>query len=540
MKQIRDFLSSRSWIIPLLLGLAFVALTARGIDWGIRGGWNPDEIIQKVIKALHGEYLFDEDDFTYPSLPKYAMFAVGRVVLGLGYGDPEVTWWARLISAALGAGIVALTYVLARRIGLSNVFASLAALFVFTSSLLAQNAHFAHNDIYITFFTLLAVWASLRYAQTAQRGWFYLACFTVGLAASSKYNGISLLLLPLVLFFLVGDIRKSKHEWLRVVETLGLGLVLTFLGYAAGTPKALTWMTFYFKRMVPDFLAHAAYGYQPDSVRGLIGQWGTLTSALGVPFAILGALAFGYAVVEAGRQIKDETASAAAPKLVIPMAILAIDLPIMLSYNYQARFFLPMVPLLAVLAAQLAQTVFHWLEKRARPAGSWAFTLAVAGLLIFSFLRVIGVMLLFENDARIAAGEFIAQLPDGRSLEHTFYPPYMNQTAFARQHNYPLYFIKYPGETVPTGGRLQYNQGEAGLDERGTDYFVVDSFTFNRFKDPFVCEAIPIECEFFTNLLDGNTNYVLIGEFHYRLPPWIPPISGSFLNPDILIFERAT
>src|SRR3972149_6507260 len=113
MKQIRDFLSSRSWIIPLLLGLAFVALTARGIEWGIRGGWNPDEIIQKVIKALHGEYLFDGDEFTYPSLPKYAMFAVGRGVLGLRYGDPEVTWWAPLISTALGAGIVALTYVLA-------------------------------------------------------------------------------------------------------------------------------------------------------------------------------------------------------------------------------------------------------------------------------------------------------------------------------------------------------------------------------------------------------------------------------------------
>lgn len=538
MERVKAFIATREWVIPLALALAFVAITLPGLEWGILGGWNPDEIIQRVINALHGRLVFDETDFNYPSLTKWVMYGLGKVVLSLGYGDWEVTWTARFLSVVLGASVIALTYALARRSGISPGFSLLAALLVMSNSVLANNARFAHNDIYLTLFVLLATWASFRFAQTSHRSWFYAACFFVGLAASSKYNGIAVLLLPIVLFFLIEAGNKTLKNWLRSTETLALGLILTASGYFVGTPKALFWMTFYFKRMIPELLSHAVYGLQPDSVVGVLGQWPTLGGVLGGPFSLLALTAFGYAVYKLVGRARQSGLPAVGEMLVIPLGLLAIDLPLSVSYLYISRYYLPFVPLLAVLAAQLAQTIYRWLDEQSRQREQWVLMLALAAVLAFSLLRVVGVVLLFTNDARIPAGEFIAQLPAGKSLEHTFYPPYMNRTEFSRQHNYPLYFIKDPGETPPTGGRLEFNTGAEGLDERQTDYLVVDSFTFKRFEDPYICNAIPVECEFFDDLLAGDTNYQLIGRFEYRLPAWIPRSPVSFLNPDILIFER--
>jgi hypothetical protein len=534
----KKYTASRTWLIALALGLLFIALTAKGIEWGLPGGWNPDEIVQDVVNALHGRLVFDETDFNYPSLPKYTMYGIGKIVLGLGYGNWHVVWVSRLFSVILGAGVVALTYSLARRTGVGNGFSIFAALIVFTNSVLAQNARFAHNDIYLTFFVLLATWASLRYAQTAQRGWFYLACLLVGLAASSKYTGISVLLVPAAIFVILGADKKAKDKWLRSAETAFLGLSLTALGYAIGTPKALFWMTFYFKRMIPTLLSHSVYDVRPDSVRGILGQWGTIAAVLGPLVSILALFAFGYAVFRIVRNAKEQGAAGSAPYLVVPLAILAVDLPLMVSYIYVSRYYLPMLPLLAVLIAELAEDAFILLGKRGRQLEQRALILGGAGVLALSFVRVLGVMLLFENDARGPASEFLSQLPAESSAEYTFYPPHINREIFTRSYTYPLFFIKHPGETPPTDHRFPYNTGAVGVADRNPDYLIVDSFTYERFQDPYICKSIPAECEFFTDLLAGNTDYVLIGNFEYDLPSWVPAMPRSFLNPDIRVYQR--
>ncbi|MGH2583169.1 MAG: ArnT family glycosyltransferase, partial [Anaerolineales bacterium] len=491
-----------------------------------------------VINALHGRLEFDEADFLYPSFPKYTMFGLGKLVLALGYGDWEVSWAARLLSVILGAGVVVLTYSIARLSGVTVGFSVLAALLVFTNSVLAQNARFAHNDIYLTLFVLLATWASLRYAQTEQRGWFYLGCFMVGLAASSKYNGIALLLLPLALFFIFTTRKQPSRDQLSQVETLILGLILTGLGYALGTPKALLWMTFYFKRMIPAFLNQASYGLRPDSIPGFMGQWGLLTSVLSTPVVVLALIAFAYALYRLVQVSQNKGWGNSTPRLVLPMAIIAIDLPIMLSYNYVARYFLPLLPLLAVLIGQLAEHLNDWLRKQGWRLGRSILVSGLAGVLVYSFLRVIGVMLLFENDARRSASEFLDQLPAASSAEYTFYPPNINREIFTRAYTYPLFFVKWPGETPPTDQRFEYNTGATGVADRQPDYLIIDSFTYERFQDPFICESILAECEFFTDLLAGKTDYVLIGNFEYDLPAWMPAMPRSFLNPDIRVYQR--
>jgi hypothetical protein len=164
---------------------------------------------------------------------------------------------------------------------------------------------------------------------------------------------------------------------------------------------------------------------------------------------------------------------------------------------------------------------------------------ALALIILFSFARNISVMLLFMNDARIPASEFMKTIPLGTSLEHTLYPPTIPANYFEREHNYPIHFIKVLGGTVPTSSRYVFNAGEVGLDERMTDYLVIDSFTSSRFSDPYICETMQVECDFFKQSETGQSNhYRLISEFTYSLPPYLPQMSIAFVNPEIRIFER--
>ena len=99
----------------------------------------------------------------------------------------------------------------------------------------------------------------------------WVAVFLVGLAASSKYNGASLILAPLVVS-LLNYKQTRQNSLLSVLETLLIGLALSGAGYALGTPQALLWMAFYFKRMPVALLNVAAYARQPGSLIGLLGQ----------------------------------------------------------------------------------------------------------------------------------------------------------------------------------------------------------------------------------------------------------------------------
>ena len=137
------------------------------------------------------------------------------------------------------------------------------------------------------------------------------------------------------------------------------------------------------------------------------------------------------------------------------------------------------------------------------------------------------------NSLPIFAGE-------KKTIEYTLYPPIVNKKQFYGRHdNYPIFFLKYPDDVVPTGGRYEYNQGEQGLIDREMDYLVIDTFTYSQALQRSICETNPVECDFFKRLLAGEvTTFRLMKEFTYSLPPWLPDISISAVNPEIRIYER--
>jgi hypothetical protein len=540
LQRINAFMKEHEWILPLGLFILFMAFTLPGISWGAPRGWHPDEIVVRSIKALHGEWKFSEINFDYPDLPQYTMFFLGKLLLALGKTDGDILVASRVLSTLLAGLTVVLTYIITRRIGGSVGVAGLAGLLLICVSEMSHNGRFAHNDTYLVFFTTLSVLFLLNYSDNQKRISLYASFFAVGMAASSKYIGGSLVLAPLSVY-LVEQRRNIKKDWFPIAETLFISVVVTFLGFGLGTPKALFWMTYYFKRLLPTLQFQVNYGQQPDSIRGIIGQYDVMANGLGFALVLLFGIALVWTIrkiVLAYREKSPSWDSQTKSFAILFLAILVLDLPMMVSYNYQLRYFLTLMPFLAVLTAFF----IHDLYQQAKQAGKVHPSLISVGVSLFvlySMARLLSLMLLVMNDSRIAATDFVASLPMGTSLEHTSYPPAIPSDHFEREHNYPVYFTRDPNEPLPESDRFKYNSGEEGLDERETDYLVIDGFTSKKFGNQFFCDAMPVECAFFNQLETGRSNhYELLAEFKYTLPPYLPQISFEFINPTIRVYER--
>ena len=541
-RQLLDAGVSREGVLVASLFLVFVAITAPGISWGTPGFWHPDELVKIADRVLRGLTVFDTRNFDYPSLPKYVMYWLGRMVYALGYSRATFIESARFLSVLLGGVVVSCAYLLARLSGGGVGAGLLAALLLVSASEMALNARFAHNDIYLACFTSLSVLAMLLYRRSLRPGreaaarlWLYAAFLGVGLATSSKYNAISLLL-AVVTVGLACEFPRWRKRPLHLVGMLLVGLALTGLGFVIGTPRAILAPTFYLPRALEALRHHAVYGV--ESRIGLVGQWQVFLLALGLPAFILATAGFVWAVYRAWglRSEQDSLRREAAwSNLILLVSILALDLPILISYNYQPRFFLPAGVLLAVLSGL---GMSDWLGLAGGRRWLRAGLLAACVLIItFGFLRSARIALLFLNDNRIAAGNYLAGLPTGARIEYTLYPPNLPEGRF-KTFNYPLFIEKVEGVGA-SDKPYKFNQGEAGLEKRHPDFLVVDSFTYGRFDDPLICAGVQNECDFFRRLIAGQTAYRLARSFEYQPPSWLPDAPANFLNPVILVFQRA-
>ena len=537
-QRIKTFLEKHEWIIPLGLFLLFMAFTLPGISWGAPDIWHPDEIVYIAIRALQSDYDFDASNFNHPHLPIYVMLGLGKLIIASGQTIQEVLIAARLFSAILVGSTIILAYYIPRRMGYNIWVSGLSGLLLLSNNEMIHNGHFAHNDTFVTFFSTLTIFLLVLYRSKGQCGWLYATFFSAGLAVSSKYSAVSLFVIPVVVYLYENRNSIAKRP-LRVMETLFIGAVLTYLGFAAGTPKALTWMAYYMKRLIPALLYNSNYWVQPDSIRGILGQYAVVLKGIGIPLFLLFNLAILWGCYKMFAGWRSGTLNKNWGTAILLLSILVIDLPIMTSYNYPIRFFLPLMPLFAVLGALFVNDMYSAANKMENVLYQKLIWAGLGFIVFLSMARVTSTMLLFINDSRIPATDFVASLPLDTSLEYTFYAPSIPPDRFEREHNYPLFFQKSTDQEIPTHKNYVYNAGEAGLNDRQTDYLVTDSFTFDKFNSPYTCADMQVECDFFKQLeTGGSDHYKLLAEFKYSLPVFLPQIEIDFVNPTIRIYER--
>ncbi|MBN8579360.1 MAG: phospholipid carrier-dependent glycosyltransferase [Anaerolineae bacterium] len=541
--KINSFFSRYEFLLPLFLFALFLAASLPGISWGAPALWNPDELVWRVDMALGGYMQFDvtEPDYNYPSLPKYVMYLIGWVTYGLGRETFAFIVAARSFSAFLGAVAGVLIYYLARTLGARKRYAVLAGLLYVVSAEAATNGRFAHNDLYLQFFTILCVFFVVKYQMTSLLRWLYLSFFAVGLAASCKYTGGSLIILP-VFAYLALNWKNLRTQLLSMAGVLILGGLVSYIGYGLGTPIAFTDPIHYFSSVFPALRNLTNYGFNSGSELGLFGQWQVFEGAVGTFCYYLFLAAYAWFAM---RWLLEKFGVRSASPLpqwvgILLLVVIIFDLPFMISINYIGRYFIPFIPFMAILSVFFLDEVLRLASDRKLVFVAPVLTTLLVVGITYSALRLVSISLLFLNDARIPATEYIDSLRGyQKSIEYTLYPPSIDKKQFMRAHNYPIYFVEWEGDEVPTGGRIEYNKAEQGLLDRDTDYFVLDSFTYDRFFTPSICDTTPVECDFFLRLLDDDVeNYRLLKEFSYELPPYLPQVSLTAVNPKIHIYER--
>ncbi len=341
----------REWAPWALLVALGAGLRLWALDFGLPSWLHPDEF-SAVFFPLH---FFSGDlnphFFTYPTLHYYLLGAVywGYFLLqylaGAGlsleefvayhyfWDRAELMYLARLQSALFGVGTLVWTWLLAARV-YGKRAAWPAALLLAVCSLHVRQSHLAGVDVELAFWFAGAVWAALRLVEQEDWQVYLWAGALVGLAAATKYPGA-----------LAGAAVAAAHlgAGRRLLDRRLWGAGGVALGcFAAASPYVLLdWATF-----TQHFLSqvgHLETGHGEDL--GL-GWWYHLKMSL---LAGLGWAGLGLGLAGAGLALWERRPA----PLVLLAGLCAIYMAIGAGRTVFARYTLPVLPLLAVLAGGL-------------------------------------------------------------------------------------------------------------------------------------------------------------------------------------------
>lgn len=138
---------------------------------------------------------------------------------------------ARALTAAFGAGCVALTFLLAQHL-FGRLTAVLSALFLALTVGFVNVAHFATTDIPMLFCMLAALLMSAYVLTSGERKWHVLAGVFAGFAAGTKYPG-GIVLLNLIAAHLLSKRGDRDHV------ALLLGILASAISFVAVNPSLL-------------------------------------------------------------------------------------------------------------------------------------------------------------------------------------------------------------------------------------------------------------------------------------------------------------
>jgi hypothetical protein len=344
---------------------------------------------------------------------------------------------ARLTSAVLGALTALATAALGasvagRRAGL------LAGILAAVAYLLVRDAHFGVDDTLVTLLVTLGLVACVRIYSVGRRRAYLAAGALTGLAFAAKYDGIALLAPLLLAHFVSRPAGRCWRDLALAVMACGVAALVAF-------PSLVTQPG----RVLNDIYVHlyleASGGYDGlDPAGGYAFYARTLSVALGWPL-LLAALA-GLVICFARRNLGGLVVAS------LPVAMLAV---LGSQQLYFARFALPLVPALIVLAS----VALDALISRQAVIG-WAAALLVVLPTLVDAVRF--DVLQTQTDTRTLARQWVeTELPADATVAAD--APPLGPTLSS-------------GHSVVVADDALYELSPADYRARGVEYLVVSSF----------------------------------------------------------------
>ena len=237
--RLRGLTKARYFSAVLLVAIIGFALWLRlwGNNWDSGTHIHPDErfltMVESHIKVPSslGEYFnsakspfnpYNQGDgsFVYGTFPLFFVRIVAEVLNKADYGNINLV--GRFLAGLFDVGSVLLVFLVGRR--LYGRSAGLLAAFLLTVTVLnIQHAHFFVVESFLTFFTLLGVYYSVRIAQ--EGGWrnYALAGVALGFAVACKLTGLPLvgiigLAAVIRAWPALGAIGRGAWQWAKGAE----------------------------------------------------------------------------------------------------------------------------------------------------------------------------------------------------------------------------------------------------------------------------------------------------------------------------------
>lgn len=538
-------MSKRTGLTLSLAGILTLALGLRiwGIGFGLPYVYHYDEHFYVNTALKLGAGVMNNPPYTPTGLPnilsgEYAGYYVVGKVLGVfaspqefeaAYrSDPTVFYLlARLTIAVLSTATVLVLYLLGKTAADPTTGLKAAGLLT-VSFLHVRDSHYSVPDIAMPFFVVLAVGLATVGVRHGKRRYTYLASVAGGLAVAMKWTGLPVAVAVWWASVCVESEAQKSTIGKLLNQTVVFTILLFALGFALGSPQILINPAPYLNEVLGQYGAGQAGGFeiwQVDTLPGWLFYGKTLLYGVGVvllALGIAGGLRRLISVVKTGDK----------------MSVLLLSFP--LTYymlmgstrHYFARYALPLVPFMALFAAEAIVTVWAWgAARRTRLGWCLAALLVVAAIAQPLAQSIRHDLLLTRQDTRTPAKQWIeATIPGGAkiAIDWPVYGPPLSTPERVVPYSNKVYDV-----TILRGTGLS-DRPVAWYREQGFDYLIASSFIYNI---PLVYEDRDAERRAFYASLDQELK--LVQEFHPYESDSAPPFTfDEVYGPAVSLWQR--
>jgi 4-amino-4-deoxy-L-arabinose transferase-like glycosyltransferase len=234
-REAKDLRTSRIALAIVVVAAAVLRFWAigRGIPYAVQ--IDEPEIVERALNMMRSGSLHPHF-FDYPGLSLYVQLAVSiaRFIAGAIGGEwytlAQATsgsfyLWGRAVTAMFGVVTVLVVYQIGMRWGARH--ALLAAGLMAVLPLHVRYSHFVLTDTPLTFFVALTFLLSLAAHERGTLGSFAAAGASAGLAAATKYNGGTALIMPVIACWMTVPLPPGRLKtMLATVAASGLAFLL--------------------------------------------------------------------------------------------------------------------------------------------------------------------------------------------------------------------------------------------------------------------------------------------------------------------------
>ncbi|MEM4346987.1 MAG: glycosyltransferase family 39 protein [Candidatus Altiarchaeota archaeon] len=492
--------SKENKIIIVICIISFL-LNVIGIWWGTPYKWHPDEVTIYVL-TMAKQMDPNPHNFISGSLHKYTVGLallpyylklkltgeLDKIPLTLKppYTNEQFKLMtnalliSRAISVVMGALIVLFVYLIAREVYNKRSAIISSILLAFTMSFV-NFSHFATVDISTTFWIILSMLFIIKLIKKQDMGYYLLSGLFIGFAISTKYTAG----LMILLFFISHLLFKEKISLNSLInKQFSLGFSMIFIGFLIGTPFAIIDFSNFKKDVITAITDVQLYKGIRNPYPGYISHIVNLINGMGLPLFLVSIIALTYTALKLIR-IEDNSYK----YTLLFFLFIVLFYLIVGKWNFAPmRYTVPLLPFIAILNGKFFYDMLKFKKK---------ITIFVLAFIIpYSFCYTISADILFINDSRYLATEWIERNIDKNStIELYYYNPNIpeNITVFQPKNNGSIEdFI-------------------SGLESRKSDYIILSSLYYERYLVD--TNAFPERTKYFSDLINERKNYRIVAKF---------------------------